>query len=192
MRRFRREGLVLVALCPIGLPTSGRAQSTVPAACRAVDSVALGQCIGADSAAGQALLLREALSRGADSNTVAHVAVASARTRYRQAESTKRPEQFRAVVELAPLADSLRPSDTARFLGAIASVRLWERLKHPTSCETARESVQHLEIAPRYPFRPDPGLEPDSMRLQHQIERWLSQARSQVRALCAPSTRRAP
>jgi hypothetical protein len=200
MRRFGYVGLVLTALCTVALPIGAAAQASMSPACDAamraggsLDTVEVRRCIADESSEPLATaVLRDALSRGADSSAVAQVAVAGARTSYRRAVNTARPDHFRETVGLALLADSLRPSPIAQFLGAVASVHIWKHLEGLTTCAAAREGVQYLEIARRYPFRPDPGLEPDSMKLEREVEEWLRQARSHVRARCTPSTRRAP
>jgi len=143
-------------------------------------------CLDSSSFRGRAApLLHAALEQGMAPDTVASLADSATSTTYKRAESTKALEDYREAVVLGQLADSTARSPSALFFTAVAAVRVADLLKASDDCASLRDAVRYLDIASRYPFRTDVGIEPDTMRLVRGIQSDLESVRARATRACA-------
>jgi hypothetical protein len=99
--------------------------------------------------------LRTGLARGEDSALVAQFALAKGNALYRAANGTKTSADFSASLRMLAFADSVRPSDQARFLTGAAALgtaqsALTEAAKladKATSCRLARMATDLIPVA---------------------------------------------
>ena len=99
-------------------------------------------------------------------------------------KNTKALEDYREAVSLGQFADSMATSPNAQFFTAVAAFRAATALKGTDDCASLRDAVRYLDIASRYPFRTDVGLEPDTMRIMRGIQSDLAQARARATRAC--------
>ena len=160
-----------------------------PLSCRDLaipDPASIRICLDSSSFRGRAApLLHAALEQGMAPDTVASLADSATSTTYKRAESTKALEDYREAVVLGQLADSTARSPSARFFTAVAAVRVADLLKASDDCASLRDAVRYLDIASRYPFRTDVGIEPDTMRLVRGIQSDLESVRARATRACA-------
>jgi hypothetical protein len=150
------------------------------------DPALIRTCLDSSSFRGRAVpLLQAALKQAMAPGTVAILADSATSKTYKRAESTKALEDYRETVVLGQFADSAARSPSARFFTAVAAVRVADLLKVSDDCASLRDVVRYLDIASRYPFRTDVGIEPDTMRLVRGIQSDLESARARATRACA-------